>query len=274
MKIAICSDLHLEFGDIHLANDEGADVLILGGDILTAQELYDFQADDSELVASYTRKGKADLYRKFLAQVSADFEHVIYIAGNHEFYHGRYPDHYSTLAQECTKFRNLYFLEQQLVFIQDHCFLGATLWTDFNRGDPTTKAVIKNMLNDYRVIKRSDYTRLDPNDTQLRHVNTLAFIDRIISDNPDRRYVVVGHHAPSKFSTKLQYEKDFHMNGGYSSDLSDFMEKHPQIELWTHGHTHDEFDYKIHNTRVVCNPRGYAGYEEQSDKFKLKYLDL
>jgi predicted phosphodiesterase len=34
MKIAVCSDLHLEFGDLDLANDQDADVLVLGGDIL------------------------------------------------------------------------------------------------------------------------------------------------------------------------------------------------------------------------------------------------
>ena len=35
----------------------------------------------------------------------------------------------------------------------------------------------------------------------------------------------------------------------------------PQIKLWTHGHTHHAFDYVIGETRVVCNPRGYEGYE-------------
>ena len=39
MKIALCSDLHLEFADIILKNDENADVLILGGDICLAKEL-------------------------------------------------------------------------------------------------------------------------------------------------------------------------------------------------------------------------------------------
>ncbi len=29
MKIALCSDLHLEFQDINLKNEEGAEVLIL-----------------------------------------------------------------------------------------------------------------------------------------------------------------------------------------------------------------------------------------------------
>ena len=39
MKIALCSDLHLEFGDIILKNTENADVLILSGDILIAEDL-------------------------------------------------------------------------------------------------------------------------------------------------------------------------------------------------------------------------------------------
>jgi len=39
MKIAICSDLHLEFGDINLQNTDNADVLILGGDICVASDI-------------------------------------------------------------------------------------------------------------------------------------------------------------------------------------------------------------------------------------------
>jgi hypothetical protein len=57
------------------------------------------------------------------------------------------------------------------------------------------------------------------------------------------------------------------MNGGYSSDLSEFILDHPQIKMWTHGHTHDTFDYMIGSTRVVCNPRGYIKYEQRADEF-------
>jgi calcineurin-like phosphoesterase family protein len=31
-----------------------------------------------------------------------------------------------------------------------------------------------------------------------------------------------------------------------------------RVQLWIHGHTHDSFDYQVHGTRVVCNPRGYV----------------
>jgi hypothetical protein len=49
---------------------------------------------------------------------------------------------------------------------------------------------------------------------------------------------------------------------------------HPQIKLWTHGHTHHKFDYMIGETRIVCNPRGYEGYEDSAIDFKLQYLDI
>ena len=55
------------------------------------------------------------------------------------------------------------------------------------------------------------------------------------------------------------------MNGAYSSDLSDFILDHPEIKLWTHGHTHELFDYMIGSTRIVCNPRGYVNYERESN---------
>jgi predicted phosphodiesterase len=42
MKIAVCSDLHLEFGDIDFANDQNADVLILGGDNFVAEDIKNF----------------------------------------------------------------------------------------------------------------------------------------------------------------------------------------------------------------------------------------
>jgi hypothetical protein len=64
------------------------------------------------------------------------------------------------------------------------------------------------------------------------------------------------------------------MNGGYHSELSEFILDHPQITLWTHGHMHDPFDYNIGTTRVVCNPRGYKGADPQADVFELKFLDI
>ncbi len=39
MRIAVASDLHLEFGDLYFDNSDRADVLILSGDICVAADI-------------------------------------------------------------------------------------------------------------------------------------------------------------------------------------------------------------------------------------------
>jgi Icc-related predicted phosphoesterase len=113
-----------------------------------------------------------------------------------------------------------------------------------------------------------------PEKSVSEHKETLRLLKEKIASKTDAKWIVVGHHAPSKLSTKPQYEKDVIVNGAYSSDLSEFILDHPQIKLWTHGHTHHDFDYMIGGTRVVANPRGYIGYEEQADIFNLKFVEV
>jgi Icc-related predicted phosphoesterase len=88
------------------------------------------------------------------------------------------------------------------------------------------------------------------------------------------KFVVVGHHAPSKLSTHPRYADEVLINGAYSSNLNEFILDHPQIKLWTHGHTHEPFDYSIGETRIIANPRGYIKYEKCADYFELKFLEV
>ena len=96
----------------------------------------------------------------------------------------------------------------------------------------------------------------------------------MIDDRKDKKIVVVGHHSPSHQSIHVDYARDTMMNGGYHSNLDEFILDRPQIVLWTHGHTHVPFDYNIGTTRIVCNPRGYAGWDPAADNFTLKFLDV
>jgi len=106
----------------------------------------------------------------------------------------------------------------------------------------------------------------------LDKLNQIVLAQRLL--NLHNKVVVVGHHSPSKLSTKPQYEKDWEMNGGYSSDLTDFIMDHSEIALWVHGHTHHNFDYMLGKTRILCNPRGYAGYEQQEAEWKLITVEV
>jgi predicted phosphodiesterase len=285
MKIALASDLHLEFGDCFLKNTENADVLILSGDIMIAQDLHDHPQPANEFDRALIAKGQgygrrqqaAQMYRDFLSRCSVQFPHTIYVAGNHEFYHGKWSGSLQDLRNECQKYPNVYFMENDCKVINDVLFMGASLWTDCNKGDPLTLHTLQDFMNDYRMIRNDDlgYTKLRPAHTLSRHRQTMSYFKKVLEDvYPGMKTVVVGHHAPSSQSIHEMYRHQTVMNGAYFSDLSEFILDHPEIVLWTHGHTHFKFDYMIGDCRVVCNPRGYVGYEPQAEKFELQYLDI
>lgn len=267
MKIALASDLHLEFGPLELTNTESADVLVLAGDILVAKHL--------NKVHSHNNR-----YRTFIKQCCERFPRVIYIAGNHEHY--GYDIQYTVnhLKRELV-YDNLHILDDETVDIDDITFIGTQLWTDMNGEDSLTLYHVNTMMTDYQTIKNSarmvnayKAAKLTPNDTVEFHQKSLDYINHITYNRPNRKFVVVGHHCPSFKSVHPKYANDRIMNGAFASDLDDFIAYRPQIKAWFHGHTHEDFDYMINETRVVCNPRGYVGHESRADNFKLKYIDV
>ncbi|CAB4241876.1 Calcineurin-like phosphoesterase domain, ApaH type [uncultured Caudovirales phage] len=276
MKIKLVSDLHLEFSDILIKNDEGCDVLILSGDIMIAQDLHDHpepaNTADQQAIANGTGLGRrqqaAQRFRDFLKRCSFSFPHVVYIAGNHEFYNGKFYAGIDYLRDECAKYPNIYYLENDTKVIDDVTFIGATLWTDMNKGDPLTMHAIEGMMNDFRIVRNEfrSYAPMSARDVATRHAKTLQYFRTVLAEQHDKKFVVVGHHSPSFQSVHPTYAHETLMNGGYHSDLSEFILDHPQIKLWTHGHTHHPFDYMIGETRIVCNPRGYEneGYSEDT----------
>jgi predicted phosphodiesterase len=277
MKFALASDVHLEFGQIEFNNTEGADALVLSGDICVAKDL------------AFTESIRSENWMKFFTHCSEQFKDVIYIMGNHEHYNGDFAKSYDQIKDALSELTNVHFLEKESVTLGDVTFVAGTLWTDMNKEDPNTLYGIRGYMNDYRIISDSStpvhfrdedgnfHTRtgkFTPEQSVVEHKAMLQFIRDVVDHQPTEKFVVVGHHAPSKRSTKPKYEGEVMVNGAYSSDLSEFILDRPQIKVWTHGHTHDPFDYMIGSTRIVCNPRGYINYEDCADNFQLQYIDV
>jgi Icc-related predicted phosphoesterase len=294
MKIAVCSDLHLEFGDLDLTNDEDADVLILGGDIFVADDL---AAGGTVLPVTASVQARAERYNNFVVRCSERFKHVILIMGNHEHYHGDYARTANIIRGTFGDLHNVHFLDKEWRIINGVLFYGGTLWTDMNGEDPLTLYQIAGMMNDYRGVKNSTKTvqyrvpdmtkdesdawsykerpaQFRPEDSVEDHKSFLKGLDAVLALHPDMPTVVVGHHAPSKASTHPRYKHETLVNGAYSTNLDNYILDRRQIRLWTHGHTHEDFDYMIGTTRIVCNPRGYDGYEARADHFQLKYVEI
>jgi len=306
MKIALGSDIHLEFGPITLDNTEGADVLILAGDICVAKHFVDGRPTYMQHLAKE--------YREFFDHVTKEFPQVVYILGNHEHYSGDVAHSYNILKHHLD-YGNLHILEKETWTHQGHTFIGGTLWTDMNRSDPVTMSYCQGAMNDFREVLNSNRmvvrnvpvyeknplwvpdgtqgsqynknpdgslinigykskeepARWTPEDSALDHAKMLDYVDHVTRDPGS--YIVVGHHCPSELSVALQYKGDM-LNGAFRSSLDDFIEARPQIRLWLHGHTHYNFNYWIGETHVVCNPRGYIDHEEIANWFKLQYMEI
>lgn len=275
MKINVISDLHLDFADLTLP---GGDVLILSGDICEARHLKkDMYNKDMVLLEHEDKLQRPDRWYRFFEEECRKYNHVIYVMGNHEFYGFNYQKTYAHIAANLPD--NVTLLENQTHVIDDVTFVGATLWTDMNKADPLTMFHMKSQMNDYKQVTmfnevKNVYHRLTPEKTVEDHYKSKQFITETVANKFDQKFVVVTHHAPSKSSTKPQYVDDTLMNGAYSSDLSKFILENPQIKLWTHGHTHDVFDYMIGSTRIVCNPRGYHNYEERAYQFRADEFEI
>jgi len=307
MKIAVASDLHLEFGDLDFDNSDGADVLILSGDIMVAADLA--QHDPYNLMGEHYRSNR---FQNFFERCCAQFPHVIYIMGNHEHYNGDFAKTLEHVKSMLGRLRNLHILEREMVVINDVYFVGGTLWTDMNREDPLTLYHMTKMMNDFRCVKNSarevhfkarvpvdkpvgmtDQEWIDsdingrtrevfktreatfcPEDAVAEFKLTVSYLKLMLETHRDKKFVMCGHHAPSGQSTHEQYKHDTIMNGGYSSNLEDFILDQENLVLWTHGHTHHPFDYQVGQCRIVCNPRGYHGHEEQSRNWQLQTVEI
>jgi len=241
MKLQIMSDMHLEFGPIDVDTlKTDADVLILAGDIVVARTV------------------NSGCYDYFFEWALKNYSHVLMVCGNHEHYGSDLNDSFDTIQ---TRWPKLILLERDTYQIEDIIFYGATLWTDMNKEDPNMMLQAQYGMNDFRTIMNGP-VRWAPSDTVIKH--NLAKVDIADLSSYAERIVVIGHHSPSYRSVDGRY-KNNDLNGAYASDLDDFIEARPNIELWIHGHMHSNNDYMIGKTRILANPRGYYGYELNPD---------
>jgi Icc-related predicted phosphoesterase len=259
MKIAVMSDLHLEY-DARAAADPSwrednkdalnfymkppqpqADVLVLAGDVHAGAVAFDWAQQHFAVP-------------------------TVLIGGNHEAYgHELFRTIAFNRQRASATDGRVVFLERatwewKSPEGEQARFIGATLWTDFQLyGTPAdSMALAEERLGDFKTIRieRGYKLRtLRPSDTLRLHRASVAFLRRELHRQFDGITVVVTHHAPSPRSIAREFTDD-PLNPAFASNLDALISRY-EPSLWIHGHMHDSFDYKIGRTRVVCNPRGY-----------------
>lgn len=269
-KVNVISDIHLEFADLKLP---GGEVLLICGDAVEARGIKPdmYTGECPRLMKWETELKRPDRHYRFFKEECAKYDHVLYIAGNHEHYGGKFDQTHDILRERLADC-NVQILERDTVDIAGTLFVGTTLWSDTS--DPMVELVVKNSMNDYHSITKKEfwggqttqvnYRKLRPEDTTREFLKSRDYIDLIARENPDKNIVVMTHHAPSAQSVDPMYQADKHreMNRAYYSDLDQLILDRPNIKFWCHGHTHSDHDYQIGECRVICHPRGYYGYEQ------------
>ena len=229
LKIQFFSDIHLEFGNFDIPATD-ADVIVAAGDI-----------------------GVGLQGIEWLQQCK---EPIVYVAGNHEYYRGDLVHTRVALAERAQAYR-IGFLENQSYELNGGRFLGATLWTDYAAGNTDVMRLATQNMNDYQQIRCASRL-LKPE--QLYDINWESY--NLVAEELEKPYggktVVVTHHAPSVLSWP-ENNSEMHL-ATYCNRLDDFFSCY-DIDAWFHGHVHNVADYVINKTRVLCNPRGYTGYQ-------------
>jgi hypothetical protein len=195
---------------------------------------------------------------------------VLYVPGNHEFYGGTIGDIVHELKSLCAG-THVHVLHDDEIVVGPVRFLGTTLWTDFRLfGENETRdAAIEEArlrMRDFsRICTSAGSGVFTPADSARQFARHTQWLDRRLRARHRGPTVVISHHAPSCRSIHPRFAGSL-LNACFVSDAEYIVERH-RPQLWIHGHTHDSFDYVLHHTRVVCNPRGYAkaGVDENRD---------
>ena len=250
----LLSDLHLEFyptdnnGNYKhiyrppVEKDDKNTVLILAGDIHVGEKAL-----------------------PWIQEMAQRFRHVIYILGNHEFYGQEW---YKTIEfWEGIKLDDFTFLHDDYMVIDHVRIFGGTLWTDVK--DPVLQWHGRQMMNDYSRTHVNEhranvvFRRLNVQDTNNAHATTVRKLRDWLQVPWEGKTMVITHHLPHELCIHEKY-KGSTLNPFFCTNLDDLIADH-KIDVWCHGHTHDNVDVKIHETRILCNPMGYHGYEMNPD---------
>lgn len=253
MRCHYLSDLHLESQSFHWQLPKG-DVLIVAGDLGHARAL------DPSRTDRYSVEQRGRLTR-FAENATRHFDHVLLIAGNHDHYDGVFEDTVDLLRGHLP---GVTVLDNSAVVIDGIRFFGSTLWSDFEGRSDSSMNAVRRRMGEYFFVKtrghdaegRETLAKFRPEDALRAFETSRQALQECISERPDIPTVVITHHAPSRQGINPRFAGNG-LDGAYVSDLDDHIAGLRNVPFWVHGHTHIRRRYRIGDTTMLANCRGF-----------------
>ena len=263
MRCHYMSDLHLESQDFPWKLPSG-DVLIIAGDLCHAARLDPTRTD------KYSANQRERVLR-FAEQASARFRHVLLVAGNHDHYDGVFDETAAHLRRCLPGFT---VLDNETVEIDGIWFFGSTLWSDFEGRSQDAMDRARKGMGEFFFVKVRErqpdgiqtLRKFRPEDAVAAFDTATAALRQTVAEAAGKPLVVITHYAPS-----MQGLNPLHQGNGldcaYASDLDHEIKALGRVRYWVHGHTHIRRAYKIGDTHVLTNCRGFDGRDHSSCSF-------
>lgn len=242
MKFDLVSDLHSDMWDteyqIDWAKVKKSNIIVVAGDV----------ADNIDLAIVE------------LKRIAENYSKVIYIDGNHEHHH-TWPNFTYTkeyLRKNLYNIKNIDYIYNKYVVIEDVAFIGACGWWDFKFGEPEAdEQTCREMLIKAKGIDIC-------NEIVEESINDFEWIRNIVNieTNNDkiREIILITHTAPHPGLISWNvYPMDKRMTGCYgNSKMKSILDvdKNKKIKRWVFGHNHDARNIILDGINYVSNPRG------------------
>lgn len=235
MDVYYCSDLHLEFNKHYRLPAPKSDyltTLVLAGDI-----------GNSSII---------DEIGRFLDDAKSKFDCVMYVLGNHEYYHTELVQGYLDYSDICDEY-NIILLEKNMYNNNGVKFIGSTYWSYIHPG----KLFITDRLNDFRLIGGMNLDIFN-----MRHIDNKKYMEEMgVLSGPK---IAVSHHAPLLKGTSHPRYTD---QSGFATDEPDVVRLY---DHWIFGHTHYRNRFQFEKTWLYTNALGYPG--EIDEEFALEHF--
>ena len=157
MNFQIISDLHGKINRMEI--NKKADILLFAGD----------SSENLDITFKMLNSSKIP---------------VLFIPGNHEFYHKDYYDTYMKMKDFCDQSNgNIIFLDNEVVEIDNYQIIGSTLWSDFLNFNPLLIEASWSSINDYRCIQTQNQSPEILEEIMLLHKKHSENIKNIMLGN-------------------------------------------------------------------------------------------